>query len=61
MYKAFAMDPLESDADKTVNSQLDTENYQDIDNKSDMEFPEETNEDSKTGIYSTHHQSCPYF
>ena len=55
------MDPMELDVDETVHSQSDTESDEDVDNSSDVELPEETKEDTKTGIYNTHHHPFPYF
>ena len=55
------MDPMVSDVDETVHSQSDTESDEDVDNSSDVELPEETKEDTKTGIYKTHHNPFPFF
>ena len=50
------MYPLVSDVDETVHSQSDTESDEDGDTNSDVA---EEAQESKTGIYITHHHPFP--
>ena len=53
------MDPMLSDVDETIHSQSDTESDGDVDKNSDV--ADETIQQSKTGIYNTHHHPFLYF